>query len=113
MEVKATAKYVPGSPRKLRLIADSVKGQPVADALAVLRYYPSPLSKLIAKVVKSAAANAENNYQLDARELRIVNCQVDEGPTAKRFRARSRGQASPILHRTSHITVAVAERDNG
>jgi large subunit ribosomal protein L22 len=112
MEVKATAKYVPGSPRKLRLIAATVNGQPVSQALATLRYLTSPHAQTIAKVVKSAAANAENNYQLDPRELRVVRTQIDEGPTAKRFRARSHGRASPLLHRTSHITVAVADEES-
>ncbi len=109
MEVKATAKYIPGSPRKYRLIIDMVRGRNVAEALATLRYYPSPLSGEVAKVVKSAAANAENNYQMDPRELRIVRAVVDEGPMAKRYRARSHGRVSPLLRRTSHITVAVSD----
>ncbi len=109
MEVEATAKYVHGSPRKLRLILEVVQGELVEDALNTLRFFPSPSAEKVAKVVKSAAANAENNYQMDRDILRIVRAVANEGPMSKRFRPRSRGRVSPLLKRMSHITVAVDE----
>jgi large subunit ribosomal protein L22 len=110
MEVKATSKFVRRSPRKVRLVMDAVRGKRVDEALAILRFMPQAASRDIFKVVKSAAANAENNYQMAPEDLYITRIFADEGPTFKRFRARARGMASPILKRTSHITVVVEER---
>lgn len=109
MEVKACARYVHLSPHKVRLILDAVRGKKVEDALAILRFMPSPAARVVAKVVKSAAANAENNYQMLPAELRVVRIFADEGPRLKRFRPRSRGRVSPILKRSTHITVCVEE----
>lgn len=110
MEVKATAKYIRVSPRKVRLIIDDIRGRRIEDALARLKFMPSPHAKTVAKVVKSAAANAENNFQMIPEDLRIVRAYADPGPMLKRFRPRSHGRVSPILKRTSHITVVVDER---
>ena len=111
MEVKATAKDTGVSARKLRLIMDLVKDKPVAEALAILRFAPSPSARLIAKVVKSAAANAENNFQMTPADLKIVKIFADDAPMAKRFQPRARGRADRILKRSSHITVVVAEQE--
>lgn len=111
MEVKATAKYVRISPRKVRLVVNTVRGKPVEDALATLRFLPNAAAKAVAKVVQSAAANAENNFQLSPDELYIARIYADEGPTLKRFRPRSRGRVSPILKRSSHITVVIGEKE--
>ena len=108
MEVRAVGKNLGVSAQKMRLVVDLVRGKKVEDALAILRFTPTPSAKLVAKVVKSAAANAEHNFQLDPAELKIVKIYADEGQIMKRFRPRSRGQVSPILKRHSHITVIVA-----
>ncbi|MBA7699676.1 50S ribosomal protein L22 [subsurface metagenome] len=109
MEVSATAKYIRTSPQKLRLIVDTVRGKKVDEALVILRFLTSPSARTVAKVVKSAAANAENNYEMTLADLRIVRIAVDAGPTLKRYRAGPRGRAKPILKRSSHITVVVEE----
>ena len=109
-EVRAVAKRIRVSPRKARLIVDLIRGRRVTEAMDLLRYLPSPHAKDVYKVVKSAAANAEANNMMDPDELVIVRAFVDEGPTMKRFRARSRGRVSPILKRSSHITVIVDEQ---
>ena len=111
MEVKAIAKDTGISPRKVYPLVDMVRGKMVDEALTMLRFTPSPVARTVAKVVKSAAANAENNFQLLPSDLRIVNIFADEAPTLKRFRPRARGRASPILKRSSHITVVVAEEE--
>ena len=109
MEVKATSKFIRRSPRKVRLVIDAVRGKSVDEAVAILRFLPNAAAREVLSVVKSAAANAENNYQMAPEDLIIKSIYADEGPTFKRFRARARGMASPILKRTSHITVYVDE----
>lgn len=109
MDVQATARYVRTSPRKLRPIVDVVRGKKVEEALAILSLLPSPSARTVAKVVKSAAANAENNFEMTPSELRIVAINVDGGRSMKRFRAGARGRAKPIIKRSSHITVIVKE----
>ncbi|MBI2723910.1 MAG: 50S ribosomal protein L22 [Chloroflexi bacterium] len=109
MEVTASAKYLPVSARKIRLVLDQLPGKRVDDAMMMLRFLPTPNARLVAKVVKSAAANAENNYALDTGELRIKRAFAGEGRTLKRFRPKARGRVGAILHRTSHITVVVEE----
>ena len=111
MEVKASANQIRRSARKIRLVIDSVRGKSVDEAVAILRFLPHGGAQEVMKVVKSAAANAENNYQMAPEDLYIKRIYADEGPVFKRFRARSRGMASPILKRTSHITVIVEERE--
>jgi len=107
MQVSATAKYLPVSARKVRLVLDQLPGKRVEEAMMMLRFLPTPHARLVEKVVKSAAANAENNYALDADDLRIKSAFAGESRTLKRFRAKARGRAGPILHRTSHVTVIV------
>lgn len=111
MEVSATARYLRTSPRKLRPIVDTVRGKRVDEALVILRLLPSPAARTVAKVVKSAAANAENNYEMIPSDLRIVRIFVNEGKTLKRYRAGPRGRVKPILKRSSHITVVVEEEE--
>jgi large subunit ribosomal protein L22 len=111
MKVSATAKDVGISPQKVRLAMDMVRGKGVDEALTILRLLPTPTAKAVAKVIKSAAANAENNFQMSPSDLRITDIYADKGHTLKRFRPQSRGRASPILKRSSRITVLVAERE--
>lgn len=111
MEVKATAKNIGASPRKVRLILERLPGLTVDQSLALLRYLPSPHARSVSKVVLSAAANAENNFDMNANDLVVKRAFADEGRTLKRFRPRSRGRVSPILKRSTHITVILDERE--
>ena len=113
MEVRAVAKDTGISPRKVRLLVDMVRGKKVDEALNILRFAPTPIARVVAKAVKSAAANAENNLQMSPMDLKIVTIFADEARTSKRHRPRARGRASSILKRSSHITVIVAEREGG
>lgn len=110
MDVKATAKTVRVTPRKARLVLDMVRGKSVEEALAILEFTPNYAAGAVAKVVKSAAANAEHNNQLDPAKLYIKECYANEGLVMKRFMPRAKGSAAQILKRTSHITVVVSER---
>jgi len=110
MEVKAVAKDTGISAQKIRPMVDMVRGKKVDDALNMLKFTPSPLARVVAKVVKSAAANAENNFQMTPADLKIVNIYADEARSLKRYRPRARGRASHILKRSSHITVIVDEQ---
>ncbi|NLE11054.1 MAG: 50S ribosomal protein L22 [Actinobacteria bacterium] len=108
--VNATAKYVRISPRKAGDVARLIKGKKVAEAKAILSLSPRVAAKLVGKVLDSAVANAENNHELDADDLYVVQAYVNGGPTLKRFRPRAMGRASRIRKRTSHITVCVDEK---
>jgi large subunit ribosomal protein L22 len=107
MEVRALASNQPISARKVRLILDQIRGLPVASAVSVLEYLSQPSAKIVLKTVKSAAANAENNYNLDPDRLLVKSAVANEAPTLKRFRARSRGRAAPVLKRSAHIEIVV------
>ena len=111
MEVKAVQKNTGYPASKVRPLADLVRGKRVEQALTLLRFTPTPKANVVAKVVKSAAANAENNFQMDPADLKIVRIMVDEATSLRRFRPRSRGRVSPIRKRSSHITVVVAEQE--
>ena len=104
---RATARFVRVSPMTARRVIDLVRGKSVEDALAILKYAPQAASEDVAKVVASAAANAENNFGLDPRTLVISEAYADEGPTMRRFRPRAQGRAFHIRKRSSHITVVV------
>jgi large subunit ribosomal protein L22 len=108
LEVRAIAKEVRVSPQKVGLILDLIRGKGVEEALAILRFSPSPTARVVAKVVKSAAANAENNFQMSPSSLSIVKAYADKGRTLKRFRPKARGRINPILKRSTHITIVVA-----
>jgi large subunit ribosomal protein L22 len=110
MEVRAVAKNVRVSPRKLRPLVNVVRGKPIDEALTILRFASTPRAKVIAKLVKSAAANAENNFEISSN-MKIVRIFVDGSQTMKRYRPRARGRASSILKRSSHITVVIAEEE--
>jgi large subunit ribosomal protein L22 len=111
VEIKAVAKDTGMPASKMRPLVDMVRGKKVEEALTLLRYTPTPKAKLIAKVVKSAAANAENNFQMDPANLKVVKIYADEARGLRRFKARSRGRASPIKKNSSHVTVIVAEQE--
>ena len=111
--VRATAKYVRISPRKLRLVADTVRGKEIADARATLAFITKGGSKVVEKLISSAVANAENNRDLSEDELYISSIFVNEGPTMKRYRPRAMGRAGRIRKRTSHVTVELAPRKEG
>jgi large subunit ribosomal protein L22 len=111
MKVKAVAKDVGISPQKVRLVVNMIRGKRVDEALTILRFMPTPTAKAVAKVIKSAVANAENNFQMSPAELRITDIFADKGHTLKRFRPQSRGRISPILKRSSNITVLVTEEE--
>ena len=106
----AIARFVRVSPRKARRVIDLVRGRSVADALEILRWAPQAASEPVAKVIASAAANAQNNDGLDPATLVVATVYADEGPTAKRIRPRAQGRAFRIRRRTSHITVVVESR---
>jgi ribosomal protein L22 len=107
IEVRAQAKYVRSAPRKARLVMEHIRGKPVADALALLEHTPRAAAKDVHKLLRSAVANAENNFELDADTLRVDGAYVDEGPTLKRYRPRALGRATPIHKRTSHMTITL------
>ena len=109
--VRATSKYVRVSPRKARLVADQVRGKHIDDARSLLQFSPRTAADDIAKVIESAAANAEANHDLIGDEMIVAEIRVDEGPTLKRFRPRAMGRATPIHKRTCHISVALTPED--
>jgi large subunit ribosomal protein L22 len=109
LEVRAIAKDTGLSAIKVRPLVDMVRGKKVDEALTLLRFTPTPKAKYLAKLVRSAVANAENNFQMDPADLRVVRIYVDEARSLRRFRPRSRGRVSPVRRRSSHITVVVAE----
>lgn len=104
---RATARFVRVTPRKARRVIDLVRGKSVSEAMAILKYAPQGASEPVAKVLKSAAANAENNFGLDPRTLVVSEAFADEGPTMRRFRPRAQGRAFTVRKRTSHITIVV------
>ncbi|WP_018601837.1 50S ribosomal protein L22 [Mycobacterium sp. 155] len=106
----AKARFVRISPTKARRVIDLVRGKSVEEALDILRWAPQAASEPVAKVIASAAANAQNNEGLDPTTLVVATVYADEGPTAKRIRPRAQGRAFRIRKRTSHITVIVESR---
>jgi large subunit ribosomal protein L22 len=111
MEAKAIAKYVRMSPIKLKPVTDLVRGKDLTEALTILKFTPGKGSEIVEKVVKSAAANAENNLDLSLDNLYVAEVYAHQGPTLKRFRAGSQGRASVILKRSSHIGVTLKEKN--
>ena len=109
MEAKAILRNLHVSARKVRLVLDQLPGKRIDEAMVMLRFLPTPHARLVEKVVKSAASNAENNYAIDPEELRIKRAYAGEARTLKRFKAKARGRVAPILRRTSHVTVVVEE----
>ena len=111
MEVKATAKTLRIPPRKARIVIDLIRGKDVAEAAAILKFTPNAAADAIAKVLKSAVANAVNNNEMNEEKLYVKACYANEGITLNRFMPRAKGSASAIHKRTSHITIVVDERD--
>ena len=111
--VRASSRYVRVAPRKARLVADQVRGLQIDRARALLQFSPRSAARDIGKLIESAAANAENNHELVADEMRVAEITVDEGPTLRRFRPRALGRATPINKRTSHIGVALSPDKEG
>ena len=105
--VRASAKYVRSAPRKARLVMDHIRGKDVADARAILQHTSRAVASDISKLLESAVANAENNFELEPDDLKIGRAVVDEGPTIKRYRPRAQGRATRINKRTSHMTITL------
>ena len=110
MEAKAVAKFVRMSPSKLKPVTDLVRGKDLNEALTILKFTPGKGSELVEKVVKSAAANAENNHEMNLDDLYVAEINANQGPTMKRWRPGAQGRAGMILKRTSHINVVLKEK---
>ena len=113
LQVRAVSKYIMGSPIKMRRVVNSVRGMRAQDALEVLALLPQAAAGPVYKTVKSALANAETNYALDAEDMIIATIMVDEGPRLRRARYGARGRFKPIRKRLSHITVVLEEDISG
>ncbi|TDT50429.1 50S ribosomal protein L22 [Fonticella tunisiensis] len=110
MEAKAHARYIRMSPRKIQVVLDLIRGKKVGEAFAILKHTPRAAAPVVEKLLKSAVANAENNYNMDVNKLYISETYVGQGPTLKRFRPHAQGRAFRIRKKTSHITMIVKER---
>ncbi len=110
METKAITKYVRMSPTKVRRITSQIRGRPVDEAAAILRFLPHEAARVVAKTLKSAVANAENNLELARGDLVVMRAYVDPGPSQRRLSPRARGRLDVIKKRSSHVTVVVGER---
>ena len=108
---KAVLKYARIAPGKVRIVLNLIKGKDIEEAYAILKYTPKAASEILYKLLKSAEANAVNNFELDADKLYVADCFANPGPTLKRMQPVSRGRGNRILKRTSHITVIVKERN--
>jgi large subunit ribosomal protein L22 len=114
MQTMARARFVRVSARKARLVLDQIRGKSVGEALATLEYTPRAAARLVEKVLRSAVANAEHNYQVrNLDDLRVVRAIADGGPMLKRIQPRAMGRAFAIKHRTSHLTIGVSDEMNG
>jgi large subunit ribosomal protein L22 len=111
VRVSATARFLRGSTRKTRLVTTAIKGKPVDEAAALLRFMPQHAAADVARVLKSATANAENNHNLSAEDLFVAEAIADEGPTIKRGRPRAQGRWFAIHKPMTHITIVVADRE--
>lgn len=110
MEAKAHLKYARISPRKVKIVLDLIRGKDVAQAMAILKNTPKSASEYLTKLLRSAVANAENNFNMDTSKLYVSECFVCPGPILKRIMPRAQGRAFRILKRTSHVTITVKER---
>ena len=111
MEAKAYLKYARISPRKVKIVLDLIRGKDAGVAMGILKTTPRSASEYLIKLLKSAIANAENNFNMDVSKLYVSECFVCPGPTLKRVMPRAKGSADRILKRTSHVTLVVKERD--
>ena len=111
MEAKAVLKYTRISPRKVEIVLDLIRNKPVDLAMAILKHTPKAACEDLEKLLKSAIANAENNFNMDRNNLYVSECSVCPGPMLKRIRPRAQGRAYRILKRTSHVTLVVKEKE--
>jgi large subunit ribosomal protein L22 len=111
MDVKAKARYVRMSPRKVRLVVDLIRGMTVAEAQSQLKFMKKAAAEPVLKLLNSAVANASHNFNLDTQELYVKSIQADGGPVLGRWRARAFGRAAPIRKRTTHISIVVSEKE--
>jgi large subunit ribosomal protein L22 len=111
MEARAYLKYARTSPRKVQIVLDLIRGKDAGTAMAILKNSPKGASEYLIKLLGSAIANAENNFQMDVTKLYVSECFVTPGPTLKRIMPRAKGSADRINKRTSHVTIVVKERD--
>jgi large subunit ribosomal protein L22 len=109
-EAKAMARQIRVSPTKVRQVLALIRGKRAEEAMTILRFSPQKAARVVFKVLQSAIANAEHNFGMDTDKLRVLTAYADQGPVMKRFRPASMGRAHPYVHRTSHVTVTVAER---
>ncbi|MBW2061662.1 MAG: 50S ribosomal protein L22 [Deltaproteobacteria bacterium] len=109
MEARAVIKYVHIAPRKLRIVAENIKGQSVENAMTLLKFTPKKAAGILLKALNSALANAEQSQQIDVDTLYVKKVHIDDGPVAKRWRPRAMGRATRILKRTSHVTIVLDE----
>lgn len=112
MEAKAIARFVRISPRKVKLVAELIRGKSVDESLTILRFVPKSAATVLEKVVKSALANAAQLPGINTENLYVAKAVADQGPVLKRFRPRAMGRATPVLRRTSHITVILKEKED-
>ena len=111
MEAKAHLRYARITPRKVKIVLDLIRGKDTATAMAILNHTPKAASDYLTQLLKSAVANAEHNCNMDAGKLYVSECFVCPGPTLKRMMPRAKGSANRILKRTSHVTIAVKEKE--
>ena len=111
MEERAYLRYVRIAPRKVQIVLDLIRNQPVDKAMAILKYTPKAACEPLAKLLKSAIANAENNHSMNKDDLYVSECFVCPGPTLKRIRPRAQGRAFRVFKRTSHITLVLKEKE--
>jgi large subunit ribosomal protein L22 len=111
VRVSATAKYLRGSTRKANLVVAAIRGRPVEEAAALLRFMPQHAARDVERVLKSATANAENNHNLSAQDLIVADARANEGPTIKRWRPRAQGRMFAIHKPMTHITIVVSDRE--
>lgn len=110
-EARAHLKYARISPRKVKIVLDLIRNQDTDKAMAILKNIPNSAAEYLLKLLKSAIANAEHNFEMDAKNLYVAECWVCPGPTLKRLMPRARGSADRILKRTSHMTIVVREKN--
>ncbi|MCI9457527.1 MAG: 50S ribosomal protein L22 [Oscillospiraceae bacterium] len=111
MEARATLRYARIAPRKVSIVLDQIRNQPVEMAMAILKHTPKAACEPLEKLLKSAMANAENNHNMDKNSLYVSECFVCPGPTLKRIRPRAQGRAFRVLKRTSHVTIVLNEKE--
>ena len=111
MEARASAPYVRIAPRKVQIVLDLIRNKPADEAMAILKFTPKAACEPLAKLLKSAIANAENNFNMDVSRLYVAECTVSQGPTLKRIRPRAHGRAFRINKKTSHINLVLKEAE--